>query len=462
MRVGLYVRVSTQEQASEGYSIGEQTERLTKYSESLGWTVAMTYTDGGYSGANLDRPALSKLISDVQDGKLDKVVVYKLDRLSRSQKDTLYLIEDIFLASGTDFVSMCENFDTSSPFGKAMIGILAVFAQLEREQIKERLIMGREARAKEGKYSGSWIIPIGYDYDKATATMTVNEYEKMQVLHVYDLCLAGYSIRSIEKAMLDAGYRHKYGEWHVKTIKNVLRSKTYLGYIKFKKQWYKGNHDPIISQETFDKVQAILNRMSNGIKLSNKVGSYLGGLLVCKRCGGRYNKVNASYGHIYYECASRHKRIRSMVKDPECKNKIWRLKDLDDLIFDQIRGLVTDPDYKPSEKPKDNRPELIRHELDSLDGKISKMMDLYMLGSIPIEMLDARVHDLTDQRQKLEAELESLERDTMTRDDAMQVAEAFGDILDRGNFDEIRAVITSLIDHIELDGDNIDIFWRFS
>lgn len=94
--VGLYGRVSTQEQAQEGYSIGEQTERLTKYAEAHSWIIGGVYTDPGFSGAKLERPAIQKLIADVEDRKIDKVIVYKLDRLSRSQKDTLYLIEDVF------------------------------------------------------------------------------------------------------------------------------------------------------------------------------------------------------------------------------------------------------------------------------------------------------------------------------------------------------------------------------
>ena len=139
MNVALYIRVSTQEQAKEGYSIGEQTERLEKYAQAHGWTVFKKYTDPGYSGANMQRPALKQLIQDAKSHKFEKVIVYKLDRLSRSQKDTLMIIEDILLKNDVDFVSMNENFDTSTPFGKAMIGILAVFAQLEREQIKERM-----------------------------------------------------------------------------------------------------------------------------------------------------------------------------------------------------------------------------------------------------------------------------------------------------------------------------------
>ena len=144
-RAALYIRVSTLEQAQEGYSVGEQRERLIAYCKAQDWLIADIYVDGGYTGSNLNRPGIQKLMSETE--KFDVVLVYKLDRLSRSQRDTLYLIEEIFRPNKVDFVSMQESFDTSSPFGKAMIGLLAVFAQLEREQIKERTWMGRVGAA---------------------------------------------------------------------------------------------------------------------------------------------------------------------------------------------------------------------------------------------------------------------------------------------------------------------------
>jgi site-specific DNA recombinase len=189
LRVALYLRVSTQEQAKEGYSIGEQEERLKKYCEAMGWDIYKIYIDPGYSGGDTNRPGLQTMIDDVKENKVDKVVVYKLDRLSRSQLDTLFLIEKVFLANNTDFVSMSENFDTSTPFGRAMIGILAVFAQLEREQIKERMSMGKEARAKEGKWNGGSSVPIGYRYDSLADLLILDEWEAMQIEELKDLSL---------------------------------------------------------------------------------------------------------------------------------------------------------------------------------------------------------------------------------------------------------------------------------
>ena len=188
LRVALYVRVSTVEQAQEGYSIDEQKRRLVDYCKARGWIVAEVLVDPGYSGSNLNRPGIQTLISHIKN--YDMALVYKLDRLSRSQRDTLYLIEQVFLPNHVDFVSLNESFDTSTPFGRAMIGILSVFAQLEREQIKERTAMGRLARWREGK-SMSSRPPIGYDYDPEAGTLVVNEYEAAQIRLVYQLYLGG-------------------------------------------------------------------------------------------------------------------------------------------------------------------------------------------------------------------------------------------------------------------------------
>ena len=186
-RVFLYIRVSTQEQAQEGYSVGEQKERLVAYCKAHDWLIVEIYVDPGYSGSNLNRPGIQKLIADIK--RCDIVLVYKLDRLSRYQRDTLYLIEDVFLPNNADFVSVQESFDTSTPFGKAMIGLLAVFAQLEREQIKERTKMGRVARAKSGLHHGGGYIPIGYNYENGK--LIINPYEAEQVRKIYEWYLGG-------------------------------------------------------------------------------------------------------------------------------------------------------------------------------------------------------------------------------------------------------------------------------
>ena len=481
LKVVIYVRVSTQEQAKEGYSVGEQIERLKKYCEAMGWEIVEVYIDPGYSGGSLDRPGLQKMMRDLEGGGIDKVVVYKLDRLSRSQKDTLFLIEDVFLKNGTDFVSMNENFDTSSPFGRAMIGILAVFAQLEREQIKERMTMGKDARAKEGKWDGGGFEPIGYDYIKADDMLVINEYEMMQVKELSELFLAGVPIRRIQTMFTEKGYKHKHGVWHTKSMRNVLRSRVYLGYIRHHDDWIKASHEAVWDEETHKKHVALLDeRLEQFLLTGLKPGmatTYLGGLLQCRHCGGKYhkneqNRRDKSKPIVYlYTCYSRSKKSREMIKDPNCKNKRWKMAELDKIVFDEIRKLALNPERvrtvdtsAPEQDDSESRVALIEKEIEKIDAQISRFMDLYGFGKFTVEQLSSKTDPLNESRAKLVKELKSLNAETgrLMPEEAVEIASSLDDVLENGTFDEVRNIVESLIYYIELDNDDVIIHWKLS
>ena len=461
--MALYVRVSTQEQVKEGYSIGEQIERLSSYSNALNWNIYKIYQDAGLSGSNTDRPALKEMLHDIKCGHVQKVVVYKLDRLSRSQKDTLELIEDEFLKYNCDFISISENFDTATPFGRAIIGILAVFAQLEREQIKERMQIGMIARAKNGYYSGSNNDPIGYTYNNDT--LTVNDFESMQVKMMFDLAESGMPVRSIVNYLNENGYKTHYGKWYVSTARNILRSKLYLGKISYSDVWYDGLHEPIITQEQFDNVQTILENRAEKWKRYNrrcgKATTYFGGYLFCKHCGSKY-AINSSYrtrkdGSIYryarYECRNR-----------SCKNKKWREHVLTEALLDEIRKLSLDPEQLKLNinKKEDNKKEIITIELNKLDKKVSNLIDLYSDESIPRDVLQNKIASLNDNRNNLLSELNKLDENRISTEEIMDAIHTFDDVLNRGDFDEIRSLIAVLIDKVEVDNDDLYVYWNFN
>lgn len=474
-RVFIYVRVSTQEQAKEGYSIDEQIKRLKKYCEAHDWIIVKIYIDAGYSGGNTDRPALQDMIRDVEAGKGDSVVVYKLDRLSRSQKDTLELIEDYFLGNNVDFVSMNEKFDTATPFGRAMIGILAVFAQLEREQIKERLTMGREARAKDGKYHGGSTNPIGYDY--VDGELVINEYEAMQVKELFELYLTGMSFRGLESLFSEKGYSHKFGKWKAHSMRKVIQNTVYIGEVKFDKHAYKGTHTPIIDADTFEKANKILADRTEAYSTHNRRNSgstFLGGLIQCKHCGGKYGisrcKNRDGSPLAYYACYSRRKQNRSMIKDPNCKNKTYRMETLDNLIFEEIRKLAIDPNYiheikrdnfSPDDAEKEN---ILKKEIAKIDAQRKRVMDLYKIEEYTLDEVQQEVAPMNEQKKKLEAELKKLTADksTMTEEDVYEIVKDFNDVMDRGNYEEIRLMIESLIELIEIDNEDVKIYWKFA
>lgn len=467
MRVALYPRVSGHEQ-EDNYSIPEQIDRMKKYCAARDWMVYKIYTDSVQTGASMDRPGLQSMIKDIEDGKIDMVLVYKLDRLSRSQKDTLYLIEDVFEKHDVGFTSMTENFDTSSPFGKAVLGVLAVFAQLERDKITERTTMGKRARAAEGKWHGSKWVPIGYDYEDGF--LKPNEYEKMQITEIADLFLKRTPVRTIANMMTEKGYKHKYGEWDAKAIKRVLQNPVNLGLIKDGDKLYPGLHEAIMDQETYDAIQVIINDRKDKYGTGYRPHkSLLAGFLFCKHCGGRYaRQTNGKGKKRYYSCYSRNKSQPKMIKDPNCRNKNYGAEELDEAILAEIKKLSIDPEYiihVRANKPKNDVNDKIKSitlEIERINAQISKMMDLYSMGSIDMDMISTKVAELNKTKTALQKEIDSLDvpdEDDMSVEDIQSLASLMDD--ESLDLASKRNIIQSLLYYIEIDNDNIIIHWKF-
>ena len=465
-RAALYIRVSTLEQAQEGYSVGEQRERLIAYRKAQDWLIADIYVDGGYTGSNLNRPGIQKLMSETE--KFDVVLVYKLDRLSRSQRDTLYLIEEIFRPNKVDFVSMQESFDTSSPFGKAMIGLLAVFAQLEREQIKERTWMGRVARAKTGLHHGGGNIPIGYDYEDGK--LIVNPYEAEQVRKIYEWYLSGSSLKAITDKLQDAGYTNKYSSYNSwSSVRNILENETYIGRLHFGDVVVDHAHEAIITEEQFNAAQILRG------KRREQFGSHafqskhvLTGLLFCGHCGGRYYLRNTGK-YSYYACYSRTKQMKNMIKDPNCQNKIWRAQDLEPIIEEKILALLRNPkiaEELAAGKPKAAAPVSkntdIERRIREIDRQIGKLMELYQQDDIPPELLGEKINRLYGEKTALENSIAPVEEtNAMPLDLVAELITNAAEIWDFADENQKRRILQSLISRIVLTDDQVDIEWAF-
>ncbi len=464
-RVALYIRVSTLEQAQEGYSVGEQRERLIAYCKARDWVIVEIYVDGGYTGSNINRPGIQKLITEID--RFDLVLVYKLDRLSRSQRDTLYLIEEIFRPNGVDFISMQESFDTSTPFGKAMIGLLAVFAQLEREQIKERTWMGRVARAKTGLYHGGGNIPIGYNY--CDGKLEINPYEAEQVQKIFEWYLSGSSLKSISERLQSAGYTNRYSSYNSwSSIRSILDNATYTGIIHFGDVVVENAHEAIITKEQYEAAQVLRG------KRQEKYGStafqskhLLTGLLFCGNCGARYYLRNTGkYG--YYACYSRTKQIKSMVKDPNCTNKIWKITELEPIIDKQVRELLASPELAEELSASKTKPTPISKNADiekrihDIDKQISKLMELYQHDNIPPELLGEKINKLYAEKTALQASYtpEVIQKSTPF-DLAQELIADAAQVWDFADESQKRRILQSLVSRIILTDDDVRIEWAF-
>ena len=482
IKVGIYIRVSTQEQAESGYSIHEQEDRLKKLAEINNWIVYKVYSDPGYSGAKLDRPALNEMIKDIERGKIQKTLIYKLDRLSRRQRDTLYLIEDIFNANNVDLVSMTENLDTGSPIGVALIGLLSTFSQFERDTITERMQLGMDSRAKEGLFHGGMYYPIGYDYNDGE--LIVNEYEAMQVRKIYDLYQDGMSIHGITNFMRNHGYTKKYGAWHDSAVRSVLFTEVYTGVITWKGQTYPGKHKALVSLEEFEKVQTMRKQRAISNPNYNKNPftrtSLLGGLIWCGNCGARYytktNVVKRYKGTDpnkkplrYYTCYSRGKTAKRMIKDPNCKNPSFNMEKLDAMILGEIRKLAIDEDYlndildgSDIKDPEINL-NALKDRITDIDKQINKLIDLYQLGNIDFNVINEKIEKLTTEKQTIENDIDNFNDESpgMSMDEVRDIIITLPEILDNGDKEEIKSVVHSLIESILIYDDAIEINWKF-
>lgn len=442
-----YVRVSTDNQL-ENYSIEEQTDRLKAYCKAKDIQIVKIYTDGGYSGGNVNRPALQQMLQDIDKGLIDSVIVYKLDRLSRSQKDTLMLIEDCFLAKNVDFVSVNENFDTSTPFGRAMIGILSVFAQLEKDQITERFTMGRIGRAKNGYFHGGGNAPTGYDY--IDGELVINDYEAIQVKDLYNRFLKGYPIHNCWQYM-----QQKYGGWSNEvSVRNVLKNELYIGKVKFKGVAYQGNHQPIISEETFRQVQDLFSssrRASDTFKRSPfKASTLLSSLVYCGKCGARFHGE-----HGNYSCYSRTKGDKKYIVDPNCKNKKWKIEELDRLVLDYIMRLDFSKLKSGHPVPVPVTDYSIR--LNEIDKQIGKLIDLYQVSGIPIETIQEKMDALNKEKEALLNISKPKNVPVTTLAEMITARDTLMSLSDTGSLDEKRACLTMIIDRIIIDDDNVNI-----
>lgn len=452
MKAALYMRVSTHEQV-DNYSIESQQERMEAFCKAKGWTVYDNYIDPGYSGSNMDRPALQRLLSDLDD--IDVVVVYKLDRLSRSQRDTLELIEDYFLKNNVEFVSITETLDTSTPFGKAMIGILSVFAQLERETIAERMRMGHIKRAEEGyRVSGGDYDPAGYGRKDGELVLKEDEAKHIQI--AYDLYEQYHSITKVQKKLKEMGYK----VWRFRRYRDILANRLYIGEVSFAGKQYKGRHDPIISVEQFERVQVLLER-HKGNNAHKAKEALLSNLMTCGHCGENFvsystgfkGKKNYGRNYRYYICRAR--RFPSEY-DEKCMNKNWNANKLEKIISEEISNLITEKKVKQTENKNIDYNKLLK----KLDEKLDRLVGLYAEGNVPINILNKQVQDVEEEKNKLLQKKKRQEKQLQNSISDKELKQYSIDIM-AADFPTRQAIVQKLIKNITIKGEDIEILWNF-
>lgn len=420
---------------------------MLSYAKSKDYTEFEYYIDGGYSGKDLNRPAIQKLIEDCKNHKIDAVFVFKLDRISRSQRDTLYLIEEVFNKYDVSFVSMRENFDTSTPFGKAMIGVLSVFAQLERETILERTRIGLKKRAEAGLWRGGGKIPFPYRYDRNTGTL-IPIPEQVELLHkMISLYISGKSFNVIGKIV---GMDESMVETRILSITNT-------GKVPYKDEVYDGQHEAVVSDELYEEILRV-----NKVRSREKYERHylLSGKVFCGHCGAKYRYQKWGKRLIMY-CYSQQKSKPRYIKDPNCNNKRWDTFEVEDAVLEELFKMSLDLDLfkKTFNIATVNVKNEYRTRLEEITKQINNLLNNIASG-IAVGETNKKINELEKEKETIEEKLtqsEEKEKDNKVSLNMIKNLKATWFDMD---FDEQRRIIEHLIDKVIVNDNEINIYYN--
>ena len=352
----IYTRKSSEEGLEQAFnSLDAQREACEAYIASQrheGWRLLpKQYNDGGFSGGNMERPALAELMNDVKVGKVTVIVVYKVDRLTRSLADFAKLVE-LFDRHGVSFVSVTQQFNTTTSMGRLTLNVLLSFAQFEREVTGERIRDKIAASKKKGMFMGGGY-PLGYDIQDHQ--LVINEVEAEQVRTIFALYLELKCVRRVQaevakrgfhtkRRVSEAGHKTGGGTFFRGHLYYMLKNRTYLGEIAHKGQVYEGRHKPIITRSVWDEVQALLDHNAKdraSLKWA-KHPSPLAGLIFDDR-GNRLTPTHTGKGSVryrYYACWA------LLQNQPDRVGAIKRVPadEIEALVATQVRDLCSNSD----------------------------------------------------------------------------------------------------------------------
>ena len=448
-RVAIYCRVSTIEQAEEGYSIDEQNVKIREYCEREGHEIYNLYEDRGISGKNItNRPGIKQLLEDATNNKFDLVIVWKLNRISRKLLDILNIV-DLLNKHNIAFRSLTESFETETPSGKLQLNIMGAIGEFERETIAENVKLGLVARARDGRWCGG--VVLGYDLvelpnegkKRKNTILKINEVEANTVRRIFDLYSQGYGYKAVVNRINNEGRKTKRNSsFAVSTVKDILQNPVYIGKIRYnvRQDWSKkrrnninanpilsdGIHEPIIDIETWNKVQVILKERS---KKHNKIYDSefpLTGILKCPVCGAGMTinrptskrKDGTRRINEYYSCGNWKNKgtavcnsnsIRVELADEYVLNKIMELINDESILRKVIDNINKNKSTKL--KPILEQLEQINREIEKLTDKKNKNIELFEDRILDKSELSTRVKAINNEIEKLKYREQELKQD---------------------------------------------------
>lgn len=429
LKVALYIRVSTDKQAEDGFSVDGQLNRLGSFAESQDWEVYDTYVDDGYSAKDLERPEIQRLMRDMEEKKFDIVLVYKLDRLTRSVSD-LHKLLKTFDLHGVKFKSATEIFETTTAMGRFFITLVGAMAEWERETISERVRFGVEQMVKEGKRPGG-IIPYGYTQDEV-----IIPEERSIIREARRLYHSGLGYKSIAMRLNSKGLLRRGREWTSATVSYTLENPYYAGiirlgsktpegtYVNSKRDervncvYGTGSHEPIFTAEEYQETKDLMERRTSGGFSRNKV-YWFSGVLRCGRCGaamfGRLtNKRSLRTGETvrtqYYICSNKHSNnscdmptFRQVHVEHLVKSYIQKIKLDTELIDTETNNAITERSKNEDEI------QLAKKDLAKISKRKEKWQYMFVEGLISKEDVRKRITEEEEQEKELKLKIAEIQ-----------------------------------------------------
>lgn len=481
IRCAIYTRKSAAEGLEKEFNtLDAQREAGESYIQSQkheGWVVVdKHYDDGGFSGGNMERPALRELFDDIENGRIDIVVVYKVDRLSRSLMDFAKIIE-LFEKHNVSFVSVTQHFNTKDSMGRLTLNILLSFAQFERELISERTRDKMSAARRKGKWVGG--IPLlGYDIVPEGGAIEVNPSEAQTVRKIFSYYTENRSLLQTLSYLNENDIRTKQwktrkgiirggNKFSLTTLNHLLKNMAYIGKINYGGKIYDAEFEAILSEDVFAEVQKIMayNAVEKGPQVRNKYNALLAGKVYCANCKTAmvhtYTKKTGTKVYRYYICSNATKRgwkncPHPSLSAPELESYI--VSELERISGDaKLRDEVIDSFY---EKANAELAETVKNE-NSVKRTLTEIRKKISSGTDSLELrkkesdISGTLSEIGIERQKLE------NRIRCGKDRLGQIFADFGLLWRNLNFKEQYDLVDSLIEKIVYDGTKGSIFIKF-
>ncbi|WP_010279078.1 recombinase family protein [Paenibacillus senegalensis] len=480
LKAVMYVRVSTEEQAKEGYSVSAQIAEIKRYAELNGYEIIDEYIDEGASGKNISgRPQMNRLLKDSNQQKFGVVIIYKIDRLARKLMDSLKIYETLE-RNKVSLISLNEKFDTTTAFGRTIFQMSCSFAELERNSIVERVKLGMDQRATEGKFNGGRVL----GYNNIEKKLVINDSEAVIVRKIFDYANQGLGFKAITRRLNETGYRTKNDKaFSVFSIKTILNNPLYIGKIRYNqvKDWaekrrkgkneafilVEGVHEPIISTELWESVHKKLKQRS--YKPSRSHQPYiLSGLIKCPQCGHGMvparSKGAGGKSYRYYVCGQFHNKgkavcssnmIRADIAEEQVLQEFQKVSSRPDILHklvEKINSIRSNADVPLKEEKQALIKEINKNNkhLQKIKENILNDPELTAIFKDDLKQSHARQEQLRNRLEELDAEITQTNSKTVDYDAFHNLLSQIQGAISRLDADDQKALLRSMVQSIHI------------